>query len=37
VVQGLRPTPPRMPADTAAEAIDAVDRAVDGAGAVASR
>ena len=29
VVQGLRPTPPKMPADTAAEAIDAVDRAVD--------
>jgi stress response protein SCP2 len=37
VVQGLRPTPPKMPADTAAEAIDAVDRAVDGADAVASR
>ena len=29
VVQGLRPTPPKMPAETAAEAIDAVDRAVD--------
>jgi stress response protein SCP2 len=29
VVQGLRPAPPRMPAEVAAEAIDAVDRAVD--------
>jgi hypothetical protein len=29
VVQALRPTPPKMPAETAAEAIDAVDRAVD--------
>jgi len=29
VVQGLRPTPPKMPPETAAEAIDAVDRAVD--------
>ena len=30
VVQGLRPTPPKMPTNAAAEAIDAVDRAVDG-------
>jgi stress response protein SCP2 len=29
VVQGLRPAPPRMPAEIAAEAIDAVDRALD--------
>jgi hypothetical protein len=29
VLQGLRPAPPRMPADVAAEAIDAVERAVD--------
>lgn len=29
VVQGLRPTPPKMPAEVAADAIDAVDRAVD--------
>ena len=29
VLQGLRPAPPRMPADAAAEAIDAVERAVD--------
>jgi stress response protein SCP2 len=29
VVQGLRPAPPRMPAEVAAEAIDAVDRALD--------
>ena len=28
VVQGLRPAPPKMPADVAAEAIDAVERAV---------
>lgn len=29
VVQGLRPTPPRLPTAAAADAIDAVDRAVD--------
>ena len=29
VVQGLKPTPPRMPVEAAADAIDAVDRAVD--------
>ncbi len=29
VLQGLRPAPPRMPADVAAEAIDAVEREVD--------
>ncbi len=29
VLQGLRPPAPRMPADVAAEAIDAVERAVD--------
>ncbi|WP_232666655.1 TerD family protein [Pseudonocardia sp. TRM90224] len=29
VVQVLRPTPPRMPSELAADAIDAVDRAVD--------
>ncbi|WP_158228357.1 TerD family protein [Pseudonocardia sp. MH-G8] len=29
VVQGLRPTPPKMSAEAAAEAINAVDRAVD--------
>lgn len=29
VVQGLRPAPPRMPAEIAAEAIDAVDRGLD--------
>jgi hypothetical protein len=29
VVQGLRPAPPRMPTEAAAEASDAVDRAVD--------
>lgn len=29
VVQGLSPTPPRMPTEAAAEAIDAVERAVD--------
>ncbi|HEY0816619.1 MAG TPA: hypothetical protein VGE11_25345, partial [Pseudonocardia sp.] len=28
VLQGLRPAPPRMPSDVAAEAIDAVERAV---------
>ncbi len=29
VVQGLKPTPPRLPAEAAAEAIDAVERGVD--------
>jgi stress response protein SCP2 len=29
VVQNLRPTPPKMPTEVAADAIDAVDRAVD--------